>query len=168
MYPLELVSTFPYLVHTIMFNNSNWEALYQNLRKAQSHWGVVLGVLVKSGATVKSRAVFTRQWWRRSFFKEVIAGSSWTLWWRFWKGSITTSLGGFGGYGMARQVRGVGLAPSRGGPWGGGTVAHSGVCQATLDQYWGLNIHNTDLWYVHWGGVVSGYKSGDGRLESVT
>ena len=50
--PLESVETFPYLGHTITYNNSNWEAHYHNTRKAQQRWEMVLKVLVKAGATV--------------------------------------------------------------------------------------------------------------------
>ena len=56
--PLESVSTLSYLGRTVAFNNSDWAALYQNLRKAQRRWGMVLGVLVKTGATVWARAMF--------------------------------------------------------------------------------------------------------------
>ena len=57
IYPLESFSIFPYLVRTILYNNSDRAALYQNLKKAQMRWGMVLGVLVKTGGTVRSRAI---------------------------------------------------------------------------------------------------------------
>ena len=43
--PLQYATYFLYLGHTVAFNNSNWEALYQNLRKARRCWGVVSNVL---------------------------------------------------------------------------------------------------------------------------
>ena len=52
------MSTFLYLGRTIVFNNSNWASLCQNLRKAQRHWGMVPGVMVKAGKTVRAREVF--------------------------------------------------------------------------------------------------------------
>ena len=47
---LELIYTmaaFPYLGSTVAFNNSNWAALYGNLRKAQRRWGVLAKVMMK-------------------------------------------------------------------------------------------------------------------------
>ena len=35
LYPLESAATFLYLGCTIVYNNSNWMALYHNLRKVQ-------------------------------------------------------------------------------------------------------------------------------------
>ena len=43
--------------YNIAYNNSNWEALYKNLSKAQRRWRIVLGVLVKSGATIRAMAM---------------------------------------------------------------------------------------------------------------
>ena len=40
--PLE---DFPYLGWTITYNNSNWAAVYQNLRKYRMWWGMVARVL---------------------------------------------------------------------------------------------------------------------------
>ena len=39
-------------------NNSDWADLYQNLKKTHRSWGMVLGVLVKAGATVRAREMF--------------------------------------------------------------------------------------------------------------
>ena len=58
MDPLDSATTFPYLGHTIAYNNINWEALYKTLRKAQRCWDMVLGVLVKAGVTVRDREMF--------------------------------------------------------------------------------------------------------------
>ena len=55
---LDSVSTFPCLGHTIVFNKSDCEALYLNLRKVQRRWGLVSGVLVKAGETVQVREMF--------------------------------------------------------------------------------------------------------------
>ena len=37
--------------------NSNWEAVYQNLRKEQRQWGLIVRVLEKTGETVQSRGI---------------------------------------------------------------------------------------------------------------
>ena len=58
MDPLESVSMLHYLGPTIDLNVINWVSLYQNMMKAQRRWGMVLGVLVKVGATLQARAVF--------------------------------------------------------------------------------------------------------------
>ena len=42
---------------TIVFNNSDWEALYGYLRKAQRPWEVVAKVLMNMGATVRARVM---------------------------------------------------------------------------------------------------------------
>ena len=60
MYPLYSVSTSPYLGRTIAFNNSDWADLYQNLSKAQRHWVMLSGVLVKAGVKVRARYFITR------------------------------------------------------------------------------------------------------------
>ena len=46
---------FPYLRRKIAYNNSNWEAVYLNMRKAWRRWGMVVRVLEKTGATVRTR-----------------------------------------------------------------------------------------------------------------
>ena len=57
LYPLESTPTFHYLGCTTVYNNRNWADLYQNLRKAQMCWGMMLGVPAKAGMTVQVRAV---------------------------------------------------------------------------------------------------------------
>ena len=52
---MDTKSAFPYLGRTVAYNNSNWEALYQNLRKDQRRWGMLAKVLTKSGAVVWSQ-----------------------------------------------------------------------------------------------------------------
>ena len=59
--PLESAEKLPYLGRTITYNNSKWEDLYNNLRKAQRRWGMVLRVLVKAGATVRARVTMHRE-----------------------------------------------------------------------------------------------------------
>ena len=46
---------FPYLGRTISYNNRNWAAVYQNLRKDQRLWGMVARVLESTGATMRAR-----------------------------------------------------------------------------------------------------------------
>ena len=55
--PLKATTTFPYLGRTVMYNNSNWEALYSKVRKAQQRWGIVTKVMWNTGAPIKSRSV---------------------------------------------------------------------------------------------------------------
>ena len=52
--PLESAATFPYLGHTIAYNNINWVDLYQNLRKVQQRWGMVSKVLLNAGGKVQA------------------------------------------------------------------------------------------------------------------
>ena len=58
--PLEPAADFLHFVHTVAFNNSYWVALYHNLWKAQSQWGVVTKVLTKTGATVRVRVMLCK------------------------------------------------------------------------------------------------------------
>ena len=39
-YPLKPVAVFPYLGHTVAYNNSDWDSLYHNLLKAQRQWAM--------------------------------------------------------------------------------------------------------------------------------
>ena len=57
MEPLEPAAAFPYLVHTVTFNNRNWEELNQNPHKAQRQWEMVEKVLTRMGVTVQMRAM---------------------------------------------------------------------------------------------------------------
>ena len=49
--------TFPYLGRTIAYNNSDWSAVYHNLRNAQRRWVMIARVLMKTVSTVRSRGV---------------------------------------------------------------------------------------------------------------
>ena len=51
------MEAFPYLGRTIIYDNSKYVAVYQNLRKAQMRWGMIVRVLAKTGATVRARGV---------------------------------------------------------------------------------------------------------------
>ena len=53
--PLDSAATFPYLGCTIVYNNSDWAALYHNVRKYQRRWGMVSSVMVKAVAAVQSQ-----------------------------------------------------------------------------------------------------------------
>ena len=57
MEPLELVYAFPCLIRTIAYNNSNWEAVYHNLRKDRQRCGVISKVLAKTEVTVQARGI---------------------------------------------------------------------------------------------------------------
>ena len=52
---LPLSEALPYLVRMITYNNRNWAAVYHNLQKYRRRWGMVEGVLERTGATVRSR-----------------------------------------------------------------------------------------------------------------
>ena len=52
--PLEPVAEFPYLGRTVAYINSNWAALYQNLRKARRRWEMVRKLESKTGAVVQA------------------------------------------------------------------------------------------------------------------
>ena len=47
--PLEPAGDFPYLGHTVAYNNSYWVAMYQNLSKAHRQWGMVANVAMNTG-----------------------------------------------------------------------------------------------------------------------
>ena len=51
---LEPADAFPYHVRTIEYNNSNWEAVYHNLRKDNRRWGVISKLLTKTVAMVRA------------------------------------------------------------------------------------------------------------------
>ena len=55
--PCNLTQDFLYLGRTVAFNNIDWEALYHNLRKVWSWWGVVAKVLMVTGAAVRAQAM---------------------------------------------------------------------------------------------------------------
>ena len=46
------MDAFPYLGHTITHNNSDWAAVYHNLRKTWQQWGMIYKVLTKTGEIV--------------------------------------------------------------------------------------------------------------------
>ena len=51
------MEAFPYLERTIEYNNSDWTAVFQNLRKAQRRWGMILKVLKNTVATVQAHGI---------------------------------------------------------------------------------------------------------------
>ena len=55
--PLEPATAFPYLGFTVAFNNSNWAAVYQNIRKARNWWDMVEKLLKSTGATVRVQVI---------------------------------------------------------------------------------------------------------------
>ena len=52
---LKVKTSFPYLIHTGTYNNSDWSSLSSNLYKFQRRWGVVAKVMGKTGALFKSQ-----------------------------------------------------------------------------------------------------------------
>ena len=57
LYPLKTVAAFTYLVCIIVYSNSYWATMYHNLGKARRRQGMVLKVLEKAGATVRTRVM---------------------------------------------------------------------------------------------------------------
>ena len=55
--PLEPTTEFPYLDHTVYYNNIDWAALYQNLRKARRWWRMVANVVKKMGEMVRVKGI---------------------------------------------------------------------------------------------------------------
>ena len=53
--PQDSAATFPYMVRTIAYNNSDLVYLYHNISKLQPRWGMFLMVLVKVGSMVRSQ-----------------------------------------------------------------------------------------------------------------
>ena len=51
--PLEAATALPYLGRKIMYNNSEWAALYRNMHKSQRRWWVVEKFIGKTIATIK-------------------------------------------------------------------------------------------------------------------
>ena len=54
---LPLLEAFSYLGSKIVYNNSNWAAVYQNVRKSRRRWGMIVRVLENMGETVWSQGV---------------------------------------------------------------------------------------------------------------
>ena len=50
-------ASLPYLGRTVAYNNSDWEALYQNIKKARRQWLMVAKVLTKAGAVLRSSSI---------------------------------------------------------------------------------------------------------------
>jgi hypothetical protein len=56
--PLERVNTFLYLGCIMAFNNSDWPALYRQLKRAQQRWAMIVRVLDKEGASPRAKGLF--------------------------------------------------------------------------------------------------------------
>ena len=96
--PLEANIELPYLGRTITYNNSDWEALYINLRKSQRRWGVVEKVLGKMGEPIKLRAIMYK-----ALFQEMLlyGSESWVV-----TDAMMTVLEGFH-HRIARRIAGM-------------------------------------------------------------
>jgi hypothetical protein len=55
---LAKVTSFCYLGRILSFNNSDWPALYAQLKKAQQRWGMISRLLIREGASHKARGHF--------------------------------------------------------------------------------------------------------------
>ena len=55
--PLSLSEAFPYLGRKIAYKNSDWLALFQNLKKLRRGWGMIERVLTKTGSTMWDRGM---------------------------------------------------------------------------------------------------------------
>ena len=140
LHPLESTPTFSYLGCTIAYNNSDWAAVYNNLWKAQSHWVMVSGVLVKAGAMVQARVMFYKAvvqsvlvyrseiWVIKDVMMKELEGFHNRINWRI--AGKTERIVGKEGWECPRGV----------GPGSGGTVDHAGVHQASTGYHRGVNL----------------------------
>ena len=48
---------FPHMGRIVAYNNINWAALYQNIRKAWQRWGMVAKVVTKTGLPVRVKGM---------------------------------------------------------------------------------------------------------------
>ena len=55
---LESAATFKYLGRPISNTNSDWPALYYNLRKAQQRWAMLARILTKDGLSPRAKGHF--------------------------------------------------------------------------------------------------------------
>ena len=55
---LSNVTSFCYLGRPVTYNDSNWAALYKNLRKARTQWTKLARILVRDGATPRISGLF--------------------------------------------------------------------------------------------------------------
>ena len=55
--PLEPAAAFPYLGHTVTYNNNDWAALYQNFRKVRRRWGAVANMVTNMVAMVRAQGM---------------------------------------------------------------------------------------------------------------
>ena len=51
---LDRVGEFNYLGRLMLWNNSDWPAMYRNIKKARQQWGKIVRVLKQEGATVRA------------------------------------------------------------------------------------------------------------------
>ena len=56
--PLTKVTQFLYLGRPLAYNNSDWPALYRNLKKARVKWGMLSRLLERNGVPPKARGMF--------------------------------------------------------------------------------------------------------------
>ena len=99
---------FPYLGRTIAYNNSDWSAVYQNLRISQRGWRVIVRVLVKTGATARARGMMYK-----SVARSVLlyGSESWVV-----TGEMLTVPEGFH-HRAARRITGMTATRGAGGEW---------------------------------------------------
>ena len=74
--PLESTAAFPYLGHTIVYNNSDCKALYHNLGNSSSRWYILLRVMDKTGAMMRYRAMMYKTLVHKILFMEARFGRS--------------------------------------------------------------------------------------------
>ena len=96
--PLESAADFTYMVRTVAYKNSDWLALYQNLRKARRRWGMVGKVVTKMGATTQELGML----YNETLQLVLLCGSdSWVM-----MGAILKVLEGFHHW-ESRQIMGT-------------------------------------------------------------
>ena len=57
---MDPTADFLYLDHTVSYNNSNWSALYHNIKKYRRWCGMVAKVLTKVGSSVRSWVIMCK------------------------------------------------------------------------------------------------------------
>ena len=57
---LEQVRSFGYLGRCVHEDNSDWPALFSNVKKARKRWGMLVRILDKDGATNYAKGMFYR------------------------------------------------------------------------------------------------------------
>ena len=106
--PIDPVLDFPYLGRTVVYNNSVWEALHQNIKNDRWWWGLAGKVPTKAVSTVRARGMFYKVLFQMMF---LYGSEIWML-----TGVILTVLESFHNR-MARRIVGKTYRHAGDGGW---------------------------------------------------